>query len=251
MSADNKYPYTELGQGPTILILHGLFGSLSNFEAMMQIAKHRFRFILPYLPLYDCELKNANLEGMLCYLKEFVDYLGLTNFAILGNSFGGHLGMMYTLQYPEKVNALILTASSGLFENSLGNEYPKRDRDFLKSKILETFGNKSIVTEELVSEVETIVNSKSNAIRIIKLAKSATRQNLIHTVNNILHPCLLIWGEDDTITPPFVAEKFHQLLPHSQLIFLPKCGHAPMMEYPKEFCDAFIPFLDTLSLDSK
>jgi pimeloyl-ACP methyl ester carboxylesterase len=244
MSVSEDYNYTEIGSGSTVLILHGLFGSLSNFETMMQLAGHKYRFVMPYLPLYDCELKQANLDGMVTYIKGFIDFMGLKEFSILGNSLGGHLALLYTIQYPSKVKSLILTASSGLFESSLGNEYPKRDKNFLRSKILETFGNKSIVTEELVSEIEAIVNSKSNAIRIIKMAKSATRQNLLHSIHTITNKTLLIWGREDSITPPFVAEKFHQLMSNSELSWIEGCGHAPMMEYPREFTEAMLPFLD-------
>jgi 2-hydroxy-6-oxonona-2,4-dienedioate hydrolase len=246
MSAKEEYRYTDVGQGPTVLILHGLFGSLGNFESMIKLASNQYRFVLPYLPLYDCELKNANLEGMLNFLVGFINFLGIKDFSIIGNSFGGHLALMYALQEPKKVKSLILTASSGLFENSLGNEYPKRDRDFLRNKILETFGNKAIVTDDLVTEVQTIVNSKSNAIRIVKLAKSATRQNLLNLIHSVLQPTLLIWGKDDIITPPFVAEKFHHLMPNSEIVWIDHCGHAPMMEYPKQFVEAAIPFLDKI-----
>ncbi|MCE2963814.1 MAG: alpha/beta fold hydrolase [Chitinophagales bacterium] len=244
MPANDNYKYIDRGQGPVILVLHGLFGSLGNFESLIQLASDKYRFIMPYLPLYDCELKSANLEGMLNFLKQFISFMDLKEFSILGNSFGGHLALMYALHEPQKVKSLILTASSGLFESSLGNEYPKRDRDFLRNKILETFGNKSIVTEELVSEVEMIVHSKSSAIRIIKLAKSATRQNLMNLIHTVLQPTLLIWGKDDIITPPFVGEKFLQLMPNAELVWIDHCGHAPMMEYPKEFADAALPFLD-------
>jgi len=248
MSMKENINYIEIGTGPTVLILHGLFGSLSNFETMMNTLGNRFKFIMPFLPLNTCELKNANLEGMLSFIKNFVDQHGLNEFSILGNSFGGHLALMYALQEPHKVKSLILTASSGLFESSLGNEYPKRDKTFLKSKILETFGNKSIVTDELVSEVQDIVNSKSNALRIVKLAKSATRQNLLDIIHTISIPTLLVWGKDDVITPPFVAEKFHQLMPNSELVWIDHCGHAPMMEYPEEFANSMLPFLNKIYL---
>jgi len=242
----NNVSYTEVGQGPSILILHGLFGSLSNFESMMQLAKDKYRFIMLNLPLYDCELHQADLDGMLEYLENFIESFGLENFSILGNSFGGHLALLYALKNPDRVQSLILTASSGLFENSLGNEYPRRNRDFLRTKILETFGNKSIVTDELVFDVEKIVNSKSKALRILKLAKSATRQNLINTISSVHTPTLLIWGKNDIITPPFVAERFHQLLENSQLVWIDNCGHAPMMEYPEEFTKLMVPFLDKI-----
>ncbi|MBL7790423.1 MAG: alpha/beta hydrolase [Chitinophagales bacterium] len=246
MPTIDSYKYIDRGQGPTVLLLHGLFGSLGNFESMIELASGRYRFIMPYLPFYDCELKSANLEGMLNYLKGFISRLNLKEFSILGNSFGGHLALMYTLQEPKKVKSLILTASSGLFENSLGSEYPKRDRDFLKRKILETFGNKSVVTDNLIMDVEAIVNSKSSAIRIVKLAKSATRESLLNLIGNIKIPTLLIWGKNDIITPPFVAEKFHQLMPQSELVWIDNCGHAPMMEYPQEFAAAIVPFLNNV-----
>lgn len=243
MSITDNFNYTEMGQGPNVLILHGLFGTLSNFESIMQLMSHEYRFIMPYLPLYDCELRNASLDGMMAFLESFVDAMGLDNFTILGNSFGGHLALLFALKHPQKVHSLILTASSGLFESSLGNEYPKRDRAFLRSKIMETFGNKAMVTEELVSEVEKIVNAKSKVLRIVKLAKSATRQNLLSTISKVYQPTLLIWGREDAITPPFVAEKFLQLLPKAELKWIEKCGHAPMMEYPNAFAEAMSPFL--------
>jgi pimeloyl-ACP methyl ester carboxylesterase len=56
----------------------------------------------------------------------------------------------------------------------------------------------------------------------------------------------LIWGKNDTVTPPFVAEEFHKLIPNSQLHFIDKCGHAPMMEVPGEFNDLLFTFLQSL-----
>lgn len=243
------YNYIEVGNGPTVVILHGLFGSLSNFEEMMQAAGHCYRFVIPILPLYNCELKNANLDGLLDYLRGFIQAMNLDEFSLLGNSLGGHLALLYVLQYPQKVRSLILTASSGLFENSLGNEYPKTDKTYLRNKILETFGNKSIVTDALVDDIQKIVTSKSNAIRIIKFAKSATRQNLTPVIEKITTPTLLIWGRDDSITPPFVAEQFHQKLVHSELKWIDQCGHAPMMEYPIQFTELMIPFLNKIYRD--
>jgi pimeloyl-ACP methyl ester carboxylesterase len=65
-------------------------------------------------------------------------------------------------------------------------------------------------------------------------------------LNQIKIPTLLIWGKNDTVTPPFVAEEFHKLIPHSQLKFIDKCGHAPMMEVPGEFNDLLDSFLQSL-----
>ena len=80
-------------------------------------------------------------------------------------------------------------------------------------------------------------------IKIIALAKSAIRNNLGEELGQIQVPTLLIWGKNDNVTPPFVAEEFHKLIPNSELAFIDKCGHAPMMEVPNAFNDILEKFL--------
>ena len=87
----------------------------------------------------------------------------------------------------------------------------------------------------MVDEVYDIVNDRNKAIRVIAIAKSALRHNIADRLDQIRRPVLLVWGKDDTITPAFVGEKFHELLPDSRLFILDRCGHAPMMEHSDEF----------------
>jgi 2-hydroxy-6-oxonona-2,4-dienedioate hydrolase len=98
-----------------------------------------------------------------------------------------------------------------------------------------------------VDEVYEIVNSRIKAIKIIALAKSAIRNNLGEELNQIQQPTLLIWGANDSITPPFVGREFQRLIPHSELHFIDKCGHAPMMEVPAEFNVILHQFLTKLN----
>ncbi|MFN7013753.1 MAG: alpha/beta fold hydrolase, partial [Bacteroidia bacterium] len=70
---------------------------------------------------------------------------------------------------------------------------------------------------------------------ILSLAKSAIRHNMAKDLKNFTIPVCLIWGKQDTITPPEVAEEFHKLLPKSDLYWIDQCGHAPMMEQPEQF----------------
>jgi pimeloyl-ACP methyl ester carboxylesterase len=80
-------------------------------------------------------------------------------------------------------------------------------------------------------------------IKIIALAKSAIRNNLGEELGQIKVPTLLIWGKNDKVTPPFVAEDFHKLIPNSELAFIDQCGHAPMMEVPLAFNQILEKFL--------
>ena len=161
---------------------------------------------------------------------------------------GGHIALLYALEELDRLESITLTGSSGLFESGMGNSFPKRgDYDFMKAKTEETFYDPKIATKELVDEVFEIVNNRSKAIRIIATAKSAIRHNLSDKLDKIKIPSLLIWGKNDTITPPFVAEKFNELLPYSRLEFIDLCGHAPMMEHPEKFNEILEDFLTKLS----
>jgi 2-hydroxy-6-oxonona-2,4-dienedioate hydrolase len=165
----------------------------------------------------------------------------------LGNSLGGHVALVYVLKHPERIKSLILTGSSGLFENGMGDSYPKRgDKDYIRKKTQLTFYNPDLATEELVNEVFEITNNRLKVIKIIALAKSAIRNNLGEELSQIKQPTCLIWGNDDTITPPFVGKEFNRLIPNSELYFVDKCGHAPMMEVPGEFNSLLDRFLNKL-----
>ncbi len=162
---------------------------------------------------------------------------------------GGHVGLLYILKHPERIKSLILTGSSGLFENGMGDTYPKRgDYEYIKKKAEVTFYDPSVATKEIVDEVYEIQSiNRLKAIKVIALAKSAIRNNLGEELNQIKQPTLLICGNNDSVTPPFVAEEFQKLIPNSELHFIDKCGHAPMMEVPDEFNRILHKFLTKLN----
>lgn len=155
--------------------------------------------------------------------------------------------MLYALRHPDMIRAVILTGSSGLFESAMGDSYPKRgDYDYIKQKTELTFYDPKHATKELVDELFDIVNDRNKVIRVLATAKSAIRQNLGEELGKITAPTLLIWGNNDTITPPFVGEEFNKLIPNSKLLFIDKCGHAPMMEQPEQFNTYLREFLEEL-----
>lgn len=172
---------------------------------------------------------------------------GYQQIHLLGNSLGGHVALLHILKHPERIKSLILTGSSGLFENGMGDSYPKRgDYDYIKKKTELTFYDPATATKELVDEVFEITNNRIKVIKIIALAKSAIRNNLGEELNQIKQPTLLIWGNNDSVTPPFVGREFNRLIPNSELHFVDKCGHAPMMEVPEAFNEILAGFLNKL-----
>ena len=226
------YEFVDEGQGPILLLLHGLFGALSNWQDVVQEFAPDHRVIIPLLPIYDMPLTQAGVPGLVTYVEGFVQALGLpSTFTVLGNSLGGHIALVYTLKNPARVNRLVLTGSSGLFEDSMGGSFPKRGNyAYVQERVGYTFYDPKVATRELVDEVFNVTNSNAKCLRIIAIARSAQRHNLSKELARITVPTLLVWGLNDTITPPPVAHEFERLLPHAELRFLDHCGHAPMME---------------------
>lgn len=234
---ENGFRYIESGKkDETLLLLHGLFGALSNFESVINHFSDRYNVVVPILPIYEMPIFEVSVMGLVDFVGKFVDYKGYPKVHLLGNSLGGHIAQLFALAHPQKVASITLTGSSGLFESAFGTAFPRRgDYEYIKNKTGETFYDPQVASKELVDEVFGIVNDRSKAIRVVATAKSAVRHNLGDKLHNIKAPTLLVWGKQDTVTPPFVAEKFHELITNSWLHFIDKCGHAPMMEKPAEF----------------
>lgn len=233
---EKDFKFVDEGEGQVLMLLHGLFGALSNWEGVVNHYKKHFRVVIPMLPIYEMPIKEAGLVGLREFTERFVAMKQLNNMIIMGNSLGGHVGILYALANPDKVAKLVLTGSSGLFENTMGGSYPRRGSyDYIRERVAYTFYDPNTASKELVDEVFETTKSIPKCMRIVAIAKSAQRNNLALELPNIKVPTLLVWGLNDTITPPMVGHEFNRLIPNSELKFIDKCCHAPMMEHPEKF----------------
>ncbi len=249
IKVEGRFKYIETQGGEeNLLLLHGLFGALSNFEGILDHFSENYNVVVPILPIFELPIRKVSVTGLVNYVADFVDHKGYEDVHVLGNSLGGHISLLYVLARPEKVKSVVLTGSSGLFESSMGTSFPKRgDYKFIKEKTEGTFYNPEVATPELINEVYDIVNDRNKAIKIIATAKSAVRHNLADKLHQVSVPTLLVWGKEDQITPAFVGEKFAELIENSKLIFIDKCGHAPMMEHIEEFNGYLEDFLEEVA----
>ena len=229
-------PLFDVGEGKPVILLHGLFGNLSNWGHVAYEFTETHRVLIPRLPFYSTPLSVERLNDLVLYLEGFIDEHGLGKVTLMGNSLGGHVAVLYACQNPSRMDTLIRAGSSGLFENSFGGTFPRvKDYDYIREKVNSTFFKREVVTQELIDEVFETVQSRSKTLSIIGLARAAQRQNVASLLNQIYAPTLLIWGLQDTITPPEVALDFQEHIPHAEIVFLDHCGHVPMMEQPKLF----------------
>jgi pimeloyl-ACP methyl ester carboxylesterase len=233
---EDEFQYIDEGQGEVLLLLHGLFGALSNWSSVTNYFSKNYRVIIPLMPIYEMPLKDAGLEGLYAFIQRFIAFKKLDKLTLIGNSLGGHVALIYTLRQQHMVKRLILTGSSGLYENTMGGSFPKRGSyDYIQERVGYTFYSPEVATKDLVDEVFEVTRSIPKCKRMIVIARSAQRHNMAHEIHDIKVPTQLIWGLNDTITPPVVAHEFDRRIANTELRFIDRCGHAPMMEHPALF----------------
>ena len=234
---EKNFTFLEKGEGHPMVLLHGLMGGLSNFEEMAAFfADKGFKVYVPQLPVYDLPVLNTNLTSLAKFVGKFIKHQIGKPVTLVGNSMGGHVGLILTLARPEYVHSLVLTGSSGLYERSFGDSFPRKsDKEYIKRKTQEVFYNPDVATDELVDEVFGIVNDRMKGIKTVMLARSAIKHNMQNELPNIKCPTCIIWGKQDNVTPPDVAIEMNRLIPDSELFWIDQCGHAAMMEKPEEF----------------
>jgi len=250
LKKEGKYRYFEAGEGTPIIILHGLMGGLSNFDGVADFfPKQGYKVVIPELPLYTNSILKTNVKAFSKFVKDFITYKGYEKVILLGNSLGGHIALYHTKMYPEKMAGLVITGSSGLYESAMGESYPKRgDYDYIRKKAEDVFYDPKVATKEIVDDVYATVNDRMKLLKTLAIAKSAIRHNMAKDLPKMDTPTGIIWGRNDKVTPPDVAEEFNRLLPNSDLYWIDKCGHAAMMEHPDEFNRLMLEWLKKANL---
>ncbi len=244
--------YAEAGADSAatpIILLHGMMGDIDNWDHLIPaVAESGYRIICPVLPMYTIPLKNANLQGIVDFVRMFTDLVGLEKAVVTGNSFGGHIAALYAMQFPERVRALVLSGASGIYEVEMQSSVMRRsDKNYLRPRVARTFYDASMCTDELLDGVIEIINTREKALRLIKFARAVEKGSIKDDLGKIRAPTLLIWGRQDEITPPDVARTYNDGISGSELHWVDKCGHVPMMEQPEAFNGIFIEFLDKIT----
>ena len=231
-----RFRWLERGDGEPVLLLHGLMGEMDHWESTLDALGPYRRPIALELPIFDPDLPDVSVPALADYVRRFMEALELPPAVVCGNSLGGHVALELALSHPESVEGLILTGSSGLFERSFTQHVPHTPtRAYVREKMEEVFYDPALVTPEWVESVRRIVTTRRTALRVLQVARAAKRHNVEERLSRIAVPTLLVWGKDDRITSTDVAERFHARIRGSQLVYLPNCGHAPMLECPEAF----------------
>jgi len=235
----------ESGTGMPIVFLHGLVGLNEHWELVVQSLSKRARCITLEMPLLSLRKSDCSIQAVSAMTMQFLDKYLDEPAVLVGNSFGGHVALRVTHERPELVSSLVLAGSSGLIERTVVKGAPVRPtREWLVEKIGELFYDKSFMDPGDVDRAFALLNERGGARAMVKLSKSARRDNMADDLGEIEHPTLLIWGKKDVVTPPSAGQGFTELMPNAELYWIDDCGHAPMIEAPGPFAEAMHQFFD-------
>ena len=227
-----------------MLLLHGLFGAMSNWDDVFPLFEQYTRPIALQLPILSGHRTEVKVKALALYAWYFLMKEQFEPLVVCGNSLGGHVALRLCLAAPERVKCLILTGTSGLYEHAVDTLPIRPQHDFIKDQMERVFVNPKFINEQAIEEMCDIVRDRNNVLNIIHAARSAKRDNLYDLLPEIKVPTLLLWGEDDQVTPMDVAETFNQRMPNSKLVTIKQCGHAPMIEHPQWFAKEVKTFLE-------
>lgn len=237
---------------PPIIILHGWGLSASRFTSLKDLLITRGHAVYALdLPGFG----TSKIPTTSLYLSDYADFLHtyivkqkIQNPVLIGHSFGGRVSLKYQMVYPKTVRALILTGTPGYT--------PVARKKILVSMALAKMGKfffsippLNLMQEKIRSWYYYLVGARDfyRASGVMRdIFKHIVQEDLQIPMKAVSVPCALVWGEEDSITPMWVAKKMHEIIKGSTLTIIPKTGHGVSYKQPEQFVEAIDSFLKTL-----
>ncbi len=261
----HRHRYIDTGgPGPPLLLLHGISCSLDFFEQVIPLLAGSFRVLaIDFLGFGKSDKprrKPYSLELYASLLVDFLEQTGATGCYGAGHSMGGKYALATSLLYPGSFSKLVLSNTDGFTELPgwvKGISWPGISQILKKLMTSEKVASKAFASAfhnpERINrssfEKNLLISRDSEAVETVmqlnrnQKALDMARTGLRSRLGEIDIPILILWGDRDQYISPKVAAIAHRELPGSQLIIFENCGHAPMLEYPRQFSDIVTGFL--------
>lgn len=240
--------YIEEGQGEPVVILHGWGANSRYWEPIAErLAKNNFRVIIPDLPGFGKSTAPREIWGIDEYanfILSFLEIIEVNKFNLIGHSFGGSLAIKITSLSPEKIIKLVLCDAAFIrterlnFRQKVSKFLTKLAPDFLKKVPGSQYLEKAVYRLAGVTDYY-----QSNGI-MRDILKKVVSEDTSALAAQIKKPCLIVWGENDQVTPLEDGFVLNNLVKGSELKILPEVGHNPYRKKIPEFCEVLLGFLN-------
>lgn len=247
--------YRVEGEGPTLVLLHGVMASLHTWDGWVERLKSSYRIVRVDLPGFGLsehmrEREQYTPEHSLQVFDQLREKLELESFYLGGNSLGGFLSWFYAARYPERVRKLILVdpvaypqplPSIIKFVSLPGiGEIAQRfaPRFLVERSVREVYGDPTLASPETVDRYYELMMHEQNRFAMVQTFRSlrvlSQQDRLSHEIAKVQCPTLLMWGERDRWVPPALIERWQRDLRDVEVKIYPGAGHIPMEEFPDE-----------------
>jgi pimeloyl-ACP methyl ester carboxylesterase len=238
--------------GPVLVLIHGSNASLFTWEPWVTRLFQDFHIVSMDLPGHGLTGAVPNhdysQEGMVKFVGEVTDKLGLQKFALAGNSMGGGVVARFAEEHPDRVSALILVDAAGE-PSQMGDHIPLvfkiartpvlnklllyvTPRSLVEEGLSDAIVHKNIITDQMIDQYWEFARMEgsraANGERFLLPFTSDVKDH----IGDIKAPTLILWGEQDHLIPVAAAHQFQQDIPGSQLVIYPATGHIPQEEVP-------------------
>ena len=242
--------YYDIGSGPVLVLVHGLGGDADQWAFCLEALSSSHRVIALELLGFGRSDKPSisyRIAGFVEVLQRFLQALGIERASLLGHSLGGWVIAAFALEHPGAVDRLVLNDANGIDKGAVKLPFDLRLSSHAQMRVfLESmFYNKSLVTDELVDLCYTQHLERGDGATIASVIETfyLPDEKLDRKLGSLKAPTLLLWGEQDALTPLPMAQNFQRLISGSRLDIIPGCGHFPCLEKPAEFARRVLDFL--------
>lgn len=240
--------YYDIGRGSPLVLVHGVGGDADQWAFVYGAlaAKHRIIALdLLGFGRSDKPTIDYRVEVYVELLDRFLTALGIPRASLLGHSFGGWIVASFALAFPQRVDRLVLVDSAGMGTPVLPVDLNVSTRRNMREVFEFMFDDPRMVSDGLVDLAYGLHLDRNDGptIRSALATLASTREKLDGKLGALTTPTLLVWGENDRLTPLAMAREFDSALPNAELVVIPRCGHLPLIENPTAFSNAVLGFL--------